>query len=145
MTPTLRIGRHEPRLREAEGVHQAHALTTAIYRHTRDLPREEWFGLRAQTRRAAVSVACNIVEGSARETLREHVRFLNIALGSATELRYLVALTAELGLSDLQESHRLREQCGDVVRQLQTLIVRLNALTDPDRTSEDACGLLPEA
>ena len=36
--------------------HQAHELTLAIYQHTRDFPRDEWFGLRAQIRRAAVSV-----------------------------------------------------------------------------------------
>ena len=36
--------------------HQAHKLTLAIYQHTHDFPRDEWFGLRAQIRRAAVSV-----------------------------------------------------------------------------------------
>ena len=35
--------------------HQAHKLTLAIYQHTHDFPRDEWFGLRAQIRRAAVS------------------------------------------------------------------------------------------
>ncbi len=43
--------------------HQSHKLTRAIYQHTRDFPRDEWFGLRAQMRRAAVSVPSNLVKG----------------------------------------------------------------------------------
>jgi four helix bundle protein len=52
--------------------HDAHALTTAIHQHTRGFPRDEWFDLRAQMRRAAVSIACNAVEGSARGTILDY-------------------------------------------------------------------------
>ena len=47
-------------------------LTTAIYRSTRQFPKEEWFGIRMQMRRAAVSVPSNVVEGSARRSTREY-------------------------------------------------------------------------
>jgi four helix bundle protein len=51
--------------------HEAHALVLAIYRETKTFPRDEWFGIRVQLRRAAVSVAANLVEGSARRTTGE--------------------------------------------------------------------------
>jgi len=79
-------------------------------------------------RRAAVSIACNIVEGSARGTVREYLRFLYIALGSAAELQYLVSLASELGFSDSKEAAPLRERSGDVVRQLQALVTRIEVL-----------------
>jgi hypothetical protein len=59
--------------------HEAHQLVLVIYRDTRNFPRDEWFGIRAQMRRAAVSVTTNIVEGSARLGTAEYVNFVNVA------------------------------------------------------------------
>ena len=109
--------------------HEAHALTTAIYQHTQGFPRDEWLGLRAQMRRAAVSVPCNIVEGNARGSTRDYLRFLYVALGSGSELQYLVALAVDLGLGKGDEWTALLSQCGDVVRQLQKLVDRMEGLT----------------
>ena len=108
--------------------HQAHQLTLAIYQHTRDFPREEWFGLRAQMRRAAVSVPSNLVEGNARSGERDYLRFLNIALGSACELKYLTSLTSELGYAPGEKWSEVIKQSDAVVRRLQRLVQRMKQL-----------------
>ena len=105
--------------------HQAHALTLAIYKHTRDFPRDEWFGIRAQIRRAAVSVPSNLVEGNARSGEKDYLRFLNIALGSACEVKYLASLTSELGYAHDAEWTALIKDSDSVVRQLQRLVQQM--------------------
>ena len=115
--------------------HDANAVTIAIYTQTRQFPREEVFGLRAQMRRAAVSVPCNIVEGSARDSSRDYLKFLHIALASACELHYLVELSNELGLAPGSDWVELSGQCGTVVRQLQKLTEQVEALAIPGQRS----------
>jgi four helix bundle protein len=105
--------------------HHAHKLTLAIYQHTHDFPRDEWFGLRAQIRRAAVSVPSNLVEGNARSGERDYLRFLNIALGSACEVKYLSSLTLELGYARGTEWTSVVRQSDDVVKQLQRLVQQM--------------------
>ena len=112
--------------------HAAHQLTFDIYKQTLNFPRHEWFGLRQQIRKAAVSTPSNIVEGSARRSAREYCNFLNIALGSASELAYLIRLSTELGF--LNDTNRLVTQARSVVRQMQRLVDSAEAL----RAAEEA-------
>jgi four helix bundle protein len=69
----------------------------AIYKQTRSFPREEMFGLISQLRRAAVSIASNIVEGAAPFSEAEYLHFLDTAYGSAREVEYQVGLAFRLG------------------------------------------------
>jgi len=107
--------------------HDAHALTLAIDRETKHFPKDEWFGLRLQMRRAAASTPTNIVEGNARRTTRDYCNFLNIALASACELAYLVSLATELGLVAAEPGAGLRTESSSVVKQMQTLVNEMEA------------------
>ncbi len=66
--------------RDFEVWQAARSLTAAVYTLTRDFPKEEAFGLIAQMRRAAVSVATNIAEGAGRRGVSEYRRYISIAL-----------------------------------------------------------------
>lgn len=72
-------------------------LAVLVYRMTAGFPKEEGYGLTAQIRRAAVSVPSNIVEGCARDSQADYLRFLNIAFGSLRELHYQLDFSKRLG------------------------------------------------
>jgi four helix bundle protein len=104
---------------------QADALVGAVYQATKRFPGDERFGLQSQIRRAAVSAAANIVEGSARRTGAEYVNHLNIAAGSAAEARYLIDLAFRLGLLMGDESTSLDKGYRELAAGLCTLIAAL--------------------
>jgi four helix bundle protein len=82
--------------RELKVWHKAHQLTLDVYRATKLFPREELYSLTNQTRRAAVSIGANIAEGAGKNSRPEFSRFLQIALGSASELEYHLLLSRDL-------------------------------------------------
>ena len=75
----------------------ADEMALLTYMVTKFFPKEEIYGLTSQMRRAAVSVPSNIVEGCARESQIEYLRFLEIAYGSLKELHYQFSLPCRLG------------------------------------------------
>jgi four helix bundle protein len=81
-----------------EAWQRAHELALSAYRATDRFPRDELFGLTSQIRRAALSVPTNIAEGSAKRGRREFRRFLDISLGSLSELSYLLLFARDRGI-----------------------------------------------
>ena len=75
---------------------KSHKLTLKVYASTSQFPREEIYGLTSQIRRACASIPTNIAEGSGRESAPDFARFLQIAVGSASETEYLIILAHEL-------------------------------------------------
>ena len=74
----------------------ADEVALLVYQLTVIFPKEEMYGLTSQIRRAAVSVPSNIVEGCARDSQADYVRFLTMAFGSLRELRYQLGLSNRL-------------------------------------------------
>jgi four helix bundle protein len=92
-----------------------HELVLAVYRATSRWPRNEQYGLIDQARRAAASIVANIAEGSAKRGQKEFCRFLNISLGSNSELCYLLLLARDLGYlkpEEWGELEALRDHAG---------------------------------
>ncbi len=71
-------------------------LAEETYRATALLPEHEIYGLRSQMRRAAVSIASNIAEGSKRKTRKDFLQFLHIESGSCAELETQLYLTTRI-------------------------------------------------
>lgn len=105
----------------------ADRLVLETYQCTKVLPAEERFGLQSQIRRAAVSVPTNIVEGCARSTSRDYLHFMDTALASASEVRYLLGLSRRLGYLEPRASEELEGKYGDLLRILQKLLTTLRA------------------
>ena len=87
--------------RKLEVWEKAHALTLSVYHAADPFPREELYGLTSQIRRAAVSIPTNIAEGCGRGSEAELARFLQIAMGSASEVEYELLLARDLGFLKL--------------------------------------------
>lgn len=83
--------------KELEAWKRAMRLAREVYRVSSGFPKEEQLGLLPQLRRAAVSVPSNIAEGAARNSDKELVRFLYIAMGSIAELETQLLLAKEFG------------------------------------------------
>ena len=96
---------------------RAHELALLVYRLTESLPRHEIYGLTSQLRRAAVSVAANITEGSKRRSTNDLCHFLNMSEGSNEELKYLLLLGRDLGYFT-QDSYFQSSQLADRISAL---------------------------
>jgi four helix bundle protein len=90
-------------------------LTVAVYKATDAFPRHELYGLTSQARRAAFSAAANIAEGSAKRGPREFRRYLDISVGSLSELAYTLRLAHRLeylSQDQWQTLNRLRSEAS---------------------------------
>jgi four helix bundle protein len=104
---------------------KAHQLTVAVYRVTALFPKEETYGLTSQIRRAAASIPTNMAEGCGRDTEPEFNRFMQMAMGSASETEYQLLLARDLGYLGIEEYQKLNAQISEIKRMLSSLIVKI--------------------
>ena len=96
-------------------------LVTEIYRVTKQLPREEQFGLISQLNRAAVSVPSNIAEGYGRNNRNDFVRFLRIANGSKCEIETQLLICVKLGYLQAEQLQPALSLCDETSKMLRAL------------------------
>jgi|ERR1700691_5199804 four helix bundle protein len=114
-------------LRNLKVWERAHALTLDIYQSSQAFPRDEIYGLTSQMRRASVSIGANIAEGTCRKGDIDFARFLQMAVGSASELEYHLLLAHDLKLLQTSDFERLTGQAIEVKRMLASLMKKLRA------------------
>jgi four helix bundle protein len=123
----ITTGRPAQSFRDLQVWQRSMELALAIYRLTKDFPREEVFGLTSQMRRSAISIPSNIAEGQGRGNVREFAHFLEIARGSLCELqtqlelsRLLTFCNSELSTQCESLSHEVGKMIFVLIRKFKT-------------------------
>ena len=101
---------------------KSHQFTLDIYALTRAFPKEELFGLTSQIRRSSSSIATNIAEGCGRGTDADFGRFLQMAMGSASESEYQILLSYDLTSIDENQYKQMNAKVTEIKRMLSSLI-----------------------
>jgi four helix bundle protein len=102
-------------------------IAEEVYALTHEFPADERFGLTSQLRRAAVSVPANIAEGNARDSTREYLRFLAIAVGSLAEIETFLELALRLHFGEERAIRQIEDEIGEERRMLRGLQRSLRA------------------
>ena len=100
-------------------------FVTNIYIDTNKFPKEEFYGLTQQLRRAAISIPSNIAEGFGRRSTKEYIRFLQIAIGSLFEVQTQLQIAQNLEYFKNNEFENLFESSREIERMLSSLITKL--------------------
>ena len=111
--------------------HKAHQLTLDVYAATRRFPKDELYGLSSQTRRAAASIPANIAEGCGRDGGADFARFLQIAVGSASELEYHLLLARDLHFLSDPIWQDLSTSAIEVKQMLASLMKKVKSIKQP--------------
>ena len=106
---------------------KAHSFTVNIYKKTAGFPSEEKFGLTSQMRRASVSIESNIAEGCGRNGDREFSRFIDLAQGSAYEVRCQIFIARDLDFISADESSLLLNKISEISRMMIAFQKKLKA------------------
>ena len=106
---------------------KSHLLALAIYKATTEFPKEELYGLTSKIRRASMSIPTNIAEGCGRNTDADFARFLQMAMGSASETEYQLLLSHDLGFLSKEHYDKLNVDVTEIKRMLAPLLKTLRA------------------
>ena len=106
---------------------KSHALTLYLYEIIDKFPKEELYGISSQLRRAIVSVPTNLAEGCGRGSDKDFKRFVQIALGSASETEYLLLLCKDLGYMSIENFNKCTNDIQEIKKMLTSLILKLKA------------------
>ena len=101
-------------------------LAIEIYASTSQFPKDEMYGLTSQLRRAGVSVASNIAEGSKRSTKKDFKSFLAIAHGSGAEIETQLYISKEIGYLTEDTYVRLSTKCNEIMKMIAAFIKTLS-------------------
>ena len=103
-------------------------IAEQTYSLTRSFPREEQFGLTAQARRAAVSIAANIAEGYGRGSRPAYSSFVRIAQGSLKELETHLLIAERVGFAALVDIEPVLAEADELGRMLRSLLNKLRPI-----------------
>jgi len=106
---------------------KAHQTALRIYSLTKNFPKEEQFNLVSQIRRSSLSIPTNIAEGTGKFTNSDFAKFLQIALGSAHEVEYLLLFSFELQFLEKDDYELVAKEIGEIKAMLISLIKKVRA------------------
>ena len=101
---------------------KAIAFVTDVYNQTSNFPKEEIYGLVSQLRRSAVSIPSNIAEGAARQSNKEYIQFLYVALGSLMELDTQLIIAKNLNFLSNESLNDLQSKTNEIGKMLNGFI-----------------------
>jgi len=103
-------------------------VAKAVYETTAKFPANERYGLTSQINRSAVSIPSNIAEGAGRNSDKEFIQFLSIALGSAFELETQLILAKSFGLINIDQFDLLQNQLEQIQKMINSfkIVVQKN-------------------
>ena len=93
---------------------QSISFVTDIYKLTGNFPKEELYGITNQIRRAAVSIPSNIAEGATRMHEKEFLQFLNIALGSTSELETQLIISNNINYINTNQMNSILDKLNNI-------------------------------
>jgi len=97
-------------------------LVKEVYALTSSFPVDEKFGLTSQLRRASVSIPSNIAEGASRKTVKERIRFYQIARSSLVEIDTQIEIALELGYLTQTDITELTESTNKIFAMLTNMM-----------------------
>ncbi|MCU0342726.1 MAG: four helix bundle protein [Ignavibacterium sp.] len=106
---------------------ESHSISLEIYKLTFSFPKEEQFNLTSQLRRSISSVPTNLAEGCGRGSDKDFKRFVQIAMGSASESEYLILLSKDLNYISYKEFDKLLLEIQEIKKMLSSLISKLKS------------------